>query len=61
MKKVILPTWWAETKKTVVGYTDGKTTYCCSAEPTWFVDVPEFEYSGYFNVSDLKVVKKRKG
>ncbi len=56
MIKVQLPQWWTETDKPVFGLTDGVTTYCCSSEPCFYVDVPEFEYQGYFGIRDLKVV-----
>lgn len=55
MEKVILPAWWTEQQTEVIGYTDALTTYCCSAEPCYYVEVPEFNYEGYFKVSDLKV------
>lgn len=45
MKKVLMPEWWTEVKYDVFGYTD--------ATASWFVEVPEFGYSGYFNVKDL--------
>ena len=56
MKKVELPKWWTEVDYPVYGYTDGVDTYCCCTTPSWFVEVPEFEYEGYFNKKDLKEV-----
>ena len=56
MKKVLIPKWWAESDKDIIGYTDCEDTYCCCTTPSWFVEVPEYEYAGYFNVRDLQVV-----
>ena len=53
--KVQMPLWWTDGKE-VYGYTDGVDTFCCCTTAAWFVEVPEFDYSGYFNVSDLRVV-----
>ena len=50
--KVIMPKWWTG-GAVVYGWTDAIDTYCCDTRPAWFVDVPEYEYQGYFQVSDL--------
>lgn len=64
---VKLPTWWLDDASAcsnrsldAYGLTDGLITYCCSAEPCYYVEVPEFEYEGYFKVSDLKIIKNKK-
>jgi hypothetical protein len=54
--KVKMPKWWTESKKDVIGYTDKIDTYCCCLTPSWFVEVPEFDYSGYFNIKDLEPI-----
>ncbi len=54
--KVLMPKFWTEINEPVIGYTDGVDTYCCCLTPAWFVEVPEFEYSGYFNIKDLTVI-----
>jgi hypothetical protein len=58
--KVKMPRWWtdqaADDTSYIVGYTDGKDTYCASAIPCWYVSVPAFEYEGYFGKEDLEVV-----
>ena len=54
MKKVLTPTWWD--KKQFVGFTDCVDTFCCCTTPSWFVEVPECEYAGYFKVKDLTVI-----
>jgi len=56
--KVIMPKWWTETEKKVIGYTDKVDTYCCELLPSWFVEVPKFNYEGYFYKEDLKEFKK---
>lgn len=53
MIEVIMPNWWTECAEEIVGYTDGVITFCCSSTPTYFVEVPEFNWSGYINASDL--------
>lgn len=55
LKIVKLPLWWTE-GKLVYGTTDAITTYCCSSEPSYYVSVPEYEYEGYFKISDLEVM-----
>ena len=55
MINVIMPEWWTDGKR-VIGHTDGIATYCCSLTPAYFVNVPEYDYSGYFQVSDLTEV-----
>lgn len=52
--KVLMPKWW--NKRLVYGYTDGVPTYCCELYPSVFVDVPYFDYSGYFREKDLRVI-----
>jgi hypothetical protein len=64
--KVELPLWWVKEDepnrtKPAVGYTNGVTTYACSAEACYFVEVPEFEYEGYFKISDLTVIGTKRG
>lgn len=54
--KVLMPKWWTEVEYDVIGITDGVRTFCCSATPCYYVEVPEFEYEGYFKVSDLIVM-----
>lgn len=65
---VKMPDWWvndssacSNPSETILGLTDGVVTYCCSSEPCYYVEVPEFEYEGYFKVSDLVVIAKEKG
>jgi hypothetical protein len=41
-----------------VGYSDGVDTHCCEATPSWFVEIPEVNYSGYFHKNDLKVLRR---
>jgi len=50
--KVILPSWWTN-GVTIYGWTDAVDTYCCELRPSWFVEVPEYDYSGYFFARDL--------
>jgi hypothetical protein len=57
MIRVEMPSWWTEVPEVVYGYTNGLVTYACSSEPVYYVEVPEFEYEGYFSVRELKVVK----
>jgi len=54
--KVVMPDWWTESKKKIIGFTDNKETYCCEMTPSLFVWVPKFDYSGYFHVKDLRVI-----
>ena len=58
MKTVLTPAFWDEHGKRYQGQTDGVDTYCCSAVPAWFVRIPSLDYEGYFNVSDLTVVRR---
>ena len=56
MIKVKMPKWWTDVNHDVYGYTDAVDTYCCDLQAAWFVEVPEFEYSGYFQAKDLVIV-----
>lgn len=58
MLTVFTPSWWDDGEQHI-GLTDGMDTYCCSAVPCWWVEVPEFEYWGYFQKKDLTVVERR--
>jgi hypothetical protein len=40
----------------VEGITDGLDTYCCETTPSWFVIIPQWQYSGYFRPSNLTIV-----
>ena len=53
-----MPNWWTETTDPVVGYTDALDTYACSSKCVWYVEVPELDYEGYFNVSDLRLINE---
>ena len=56
---VLTPEWWdTEEGKWYLGKTDAVDTYCCCTVPAWFVRIPQIDYEGYFNVSDLTVVRK---
>ena len=57
--RVQLPLWFTE-GEVVFGFTDKVNTCCCSAEICWFVEVPEYNYSGYFKVKDLEEVNNEK-
>jgi hypothetical protein len=54
--KVIMPDWWSNPDKNIVGYTDDKETYCCELRPAVFVWVPDYDYDGYFYKKDLQVI-----
>jgi len=56
--KVIMPKWWHEEDKKVIGFTDCINTYCCSSSPSWYVSVPDLDYEGYFNIKDLILQNK---
>lgn len=55
MTKVLLPKWWADGED-IIGLTDCIDEYCCCSTPAWFVEVPTFEYEGYFSKYDLTVI-----
>ena len=55
--KVKLPLWWSDGKE-ITGYTDKVDTYCCCLCPSWFVEVIEFDYQGYFNSKDLTLIQE---
>lgn len=59
MIRVLTPAWWGDQGEQHVGWTDGTDTYCCSSIPCWFVEVPDFEYWGYFHKSDLTVISTK--
>lgn len=61
---VKLPDWWVSEESScsnpseiVLGFTDGTVEYLCSQTACYYVEVPEYEYNGYFKVKDLKVIK----
>jgi hypothetical protein len=58
VKKVYMPEWWVQSKRKVIGYSDWVDTRCCALYPSVFVWVPAYDYSGYFQKKDLKLVKK---
>lgn len=43
------------------GFTDGIVICVCGVGFCYYVEVPEFEYEGYFKISDLKKVNRRQG
>lgn len=55
--KVIMPKWWTESDKKIIGFTDDKPTYCCEMRPSIFVWVPKYDYAGYFSKKDLQVIE----
>lgn len=53
MYKVLMPLWWTDGLE-VIGFTDNVLTYACELRPSVFVEVPDYEYSGYFHQKDLQ-------
>ena len=50
--KVIMPKWWTN-GELIFGWTDAVDTEYRGLQSAWFVEVPEYGYSGYFQARDL--------